>query len=327
MAGDGVGTTLILTARQVRSLLRMREVIETLEKAFAAQAEGAVEMPPKAYLKADGGDFRAMPACMADMAGVKWVNAHPDNPKRGLPSVMAVLVLNDGSTGYPLALMDATEITAYRTGATAAVASKYLARRRVRTLGLVGAGRQAYSQLAAHAEVFDLELVRVYDVRTEAVQRFVESFPHLCVQACSLEETVSSDIVCTLTPAREPVVRREWIRDGTHIDAVGADAAGKQELDPAILRDAVVVVDDLRQATAGGEINVPLGTGEFKLERVHATLAEVVGGVKKGREADNAITVFDSTGIAIEDLATGRLVYDRARQEGIGLSIDLLFSD
>ena len=316
--------TLILSAKDVRGLLSMAEVISAVEDVFRAYGEGELEMPPKAYLKAGEGDFRAMPARIAGAAGIKWVNVHPHNPSRGLPTVMGILIYNDPETGYPLAVMDATEITAYRTGAAAAIASKYLARRDSRTLGLVGAGRQAYSQLLAHAEIFDLELIKICDIRPEASRRFAEFFPYRHIEACPLEETASSDIVCTLTTAREPLIKREWIKGGTHINAMGADAEGKQELDPAILRDATVVVDDLRQAAAAGEINVPLRKGLFKLEQVYATLAQVVTGEKWGRKADDVVTVFDSTGIAIEDLATARLVYEKAQQEGTGLAIELV---
>jgi len=255
---------------------------------------------------------------------VKWVNVHPNNPGKGLPTVMGTLIYSDPDTGYPLAIMDATDMTAFRTGATGAIASKYLARKNSRTLGLVGAGRQAYTQLLAHAEIFKLELVRIYDVSPEACKRFIKSFPEYRVEACALQEVASSDIVCTLTPAREPVVQKEWIKKGTHVNAVGADAAGKQELDPAILNGAVVVVDDLRQAAASGEINVPLRKGLFKLEQVYGTLDQIVARQKQGRKTDDDITVFDSTGIAIEDLATASLVYRKAQQIGKGLAIDLV---
>jgi alanine dehydrogenase len=324
MGTGNILSTLIISAKDVRELLHMGEVVDAVEDAFRAYGEGELEMPPKAYLKVREGDFRAMPSCMAGAAAIKWVNCHPNNRSKGLPTVMGVLIYSDSETGYPLAVMDATEITAYRTGATAAIASKYLARRDSRTLGLVGAGRQAYSQLLAHAEIFNLELIKVYDIRPEASRRFVESFPHLRIIASSCEETASSDIVCTLTPAREPLIKREWIRDGTHINAIGADAEGKEELDPSILKDATVVVDDLRQATAAGEINVPLRKGMFRLEQVYATLAQVVTGEKQGRKADNEVTVFDSTGIAIEDLAIAKLVYEKAQQEGRGLAIELV---
>ena len=324
MAAGDVRSTLIISANEVKQLLCMGEVIKAVEGAFRAFGEAMLEMTPKSYLKAGDGDFRAMPACMADAASIKWVNSHPMNPTRGLPTVMAVLIYSDPRNGFPLAVMDATEITAFRTGATAAVASKHLARKGSRTLGLVGAGKQARSQLLAHMEVFDLELVRVYDVRAEAVQQFVASFPRVNVQGCSLEDTVSSDIVCTLTPAREPIVRREWVLGGTHINAVGADAKGKQELDPAILNDAVVVVDDLHQAASGGEINVALAEGLFTVEQVHGTLAQIVVEQKDGRVAEDAITVFDSTGIALEDLATAKLVYEKACREGRGLAVELV---
>ena len=316
--------TLILSAKDLEGLLRMGEVMSAVEEAFRAYGEGKLWMPPKAYLGVEEGDFRAMPACMAGAASIKWVNFHPHNRSKGLPTVMGVLIYSDSETGYPLAVMDATEITAYRTGATAAIASKYLARRDSRTLGLVGAGRQAYSQLRAHAEIFKLELIRIYDIRPEASQQFAEFFPHRRIEACPLEETASSDIVCTMTPAREPIIKREWIRNGTHINAIGADAEGKEELDTAVLNSATVVVDNLRQATAGGEINVPIKKGMFNLEQVYATLTQVVTSEKRGRKADDEITVFDSTGIAIEDLATAKLVYEKAQQEGRGLAIELV---
>jgi len=324
MAADDVRSTLILSASEVKQLLSMGEVIKAVEGAFRACGEGMLEMTPKSYVKAGDGDFRAMPACMADAASLKWVNSHPVNRTRGLPTVMAVLIYSDPRTGFPLAVMDATEITAFRTGATAAVASRYLARKDSRTLGLVGAGKQAHSQLLAHMEVFDLELVRVYDVRAEATERFVASFPQVDVQGCSLEDTMSSDIVCTLTPAREPIIRRDWVLSGTHINAVGADAKGKQELDPAILNDAIVVVDDLHQAASGGEINVALAEGLFTVEQVHGTLAQIVTGQKEGRVSEDAITVLDSTGIALEDLAAARLVYQKACTAGRGLAVELV---
>ncbi|MDY6916508.1 MAG: ornithine cyclodeaminase family protein [Chloroflexota bacterium] len=324
MGNVEVPKTLILTAEDVSGLLCMSDVIRVVESAFRAYGKPGVEMPPKSYLKVEKGDFRAMPASMGRVASIKWVNVHPGNRDRNLPTVMGVLVYSDAETGYPLALMDATAITAYRTGATAAIASKYLARRGSRTLGLLGTGRQAHTQLLAHAELFDFEIVRAYDVRAGAAESFVETYPDRCLVVCTLEEVLSSDIVCTLTTAKEPLVRREWVKSGAHINAVGADAEGKQELDPRLLVDALVVVDDLRQAAAAGEINVPLSNGLFKLEQVHATLSEVVNGDKAGRQTDGQITVFDSTGIAIEDLATASLVYDRAREEAVGTAIELV---
>lgn len=316
--------TLLLDKKAVQALLKMSDVIKVVEEAFIACAEGRATMPPKAYLVAGKGDFRAMPAALPGCAGIKWVNAHPHNPTRNLPTVMAVLIYNDPETGYPLAVMDGTEITAYRTGATAAIASKYLARRGSHTLGIIGAGYQAYTQIRAHAELFDLSLVKVFDISKAAVDRLITSLPEYSIRERSLEETAASDIVCTLTPSRAPIVRREWIVAGTHINAVGADADGKEELEPSILKDAIVFVDDIRQASAGGEINVPITRGLFTVSEIYATLAEVVVGEKKGRTDDKLITIFDSTGVAIEDIAVARLIFEKAQRAGGYPSVNLV---
>lgn len=316
--------TLILDRNIVSSLLNMPDVLDSVEGAFRDWGEGRGNMPPKAYLTVEKGDFRAMPAALPGCAGMKWVNAHPQNRARNLPSVMAVLVYNDPETGYPLAIMDATNITAYRTGAAAAIASKYLARKNSRTLGIIGAGYQAYTQILAHAELFSFKVINAYDLSMEAVEKLVKSLPGFNIKSVAVEEAAASDILCTLTPSRSPVVRNEWIAPGTHINAVGADAAGKEELAPEILTRAVVVVDDLKQACSGGEINVPIKNGAYSAGDVYGTLAELVLGQKPGRTDDASITIFDSTGIAIEDIAVARIIYERAVKRGDCLSVDLV---
>jgi alanine dehydrogenase len=316
--------TLLLDRNAIRSLIKVSDVITVVEEAFRMCGDGKANMPPKTYLSLEHGDFRAMPAASPGCAGVKWVNVHPHNPFRGLPSIMAILIYNDPETGYPLAIMDATEITAYRTGAAAAIASKYLARRDSHTIGIIGAGFQAHTQILAHAELFSHISINVFDVSQPAMDRLMGLLAQFRVKACSIQEAAASDIVCTLTPSRSPIVKKEWVKPGTHINAVGADAPGKQELDPAILKEAVVVVDDLRQASGSGEINVPIQKGIYSLREVYGTLAEVVAGRKKGRTDDRVITVFDSTGIAIEDIAVARLLLEKARQAGGYPSIDLV---
>ena len=317
-------STLLLNKDAVKDLLRMPDVIEVVEDAFIALGQHKATMPPKAYLVVEHGDFRAMPAAIPGAAGMKWVNVHPENESRGLPSIMAVLIYNDPETGYPLAVMDATEITAYRTAATSAIASKYLARKDSHILGIIGAGRQSYTQIMAHVEVFDLELIKVFDRSRAASEKLINSFPDYPLRECSPEETTAADIVCTLTPSRVPLLKKEWINPGTHINAVGADAKGKEELEPSILKDAIVVVDDLRQASVAGEINVPVSKGLFAIEDVYATLSEVVVGKKQGRTDENTVSVFDSTGVAIEDVATAQLIYEKAKAAGNCMSIDLV---
>jgi alanine dehydrogenase len=316
--------TLLLGRDAVRVLLDMPDVIQVVEQAFRDWADGKAKMPAKAYLALDQGDFRAMSAALPEAVGVKWVNVHPQNPSRGLPTIMAIIIYSDPETGYPLAVMDATDITAYRTGATAAIASKYLARSDSHTLGIIGAGRQAYTQILAHMQLFDLKLIKVFDLSRVAIEKLIKSFPQYHLEECSLEETTASDIVCTLTPAREPFLKKKWIVPGTHINAVGADAEGKEELEPSILKEAIVVVDDLRQASAAGEINVPMARGFFTIEGVYGTLGEIITGKKQGRRDNDVITVFDSTGVAIEDVAVAKLIYDKAKQLGSYTSLDII---
>lgn len=308
--------TLILSRNDVKELLNMAEVIKAVEKAFREWAQGKGNMPPKAYLVVEKGDFRAMPVSLPGTAGVKWVNVHMNNISRGLPTVMGVWIHSDPETGYPLAVMDATDITAFRTGAAAATASKYLARQESQILGVIGAGRQAYTQIQAHAEIFQLNQINIFDRSEVAVEKLVKSFPDYSPRRCSLEEVAVSDIICTVTPSREPLLKKEWIRPGTHINAMGADAAGKEELEPSVLKEAIVVVDDIRQASTAGEINVPLSQGLFTVNDVYANLGEIITGKKPGRTDPEAITVFDSTGVAIEDAAVAGLVYKKARQAG-----------
>lgn len=281
-------------------------------------------MPAKTYLSLEHGDFRAMPAALPGCAGLKWVNVHPENPSLGLPSIMAILIYSDPETGYPLAIMDATEITAYRTGAAAAIASKYLARRDSHIIGIIGAGFQAHTQILAHAELFSPISMNVFDVSKAAVDRLMESLSQLSINNCSIQEAAASDIICTLTPSRSPIIKREWIAAGTHINAIGADAPGKQELDSSVLKEAIVVVDDLKQASSSGEINVPIQKGTYSLREVYGTLAEITVGKKKGRTDNGAITLFDSTGIAVEDIAVAKLLFEKAQQVGGYPSIDLI---
>ncbi|MFC1847049.1 ornithine cyclodeaminase family protein [Chloroflexota bacterium] len=305
--------TLILNQRDVQDLLRMPDVIRVVEDAFISLGQNKASMPPKSYLVVEHGDFRAMPAAITGAVGMKWVNVHPKNAAKNLPSIMAVLILNDPETGYPLAIMDATQITAYRTAAASAIASKYLAHKNSRQLGIIGAGYQAYTHIMAHLELFDLALIKVHDRSKTAVDRLINSLSDYKLAGCSIDEAVASDIVCTLTPSKSPILKEEWVKPGTHINAVGADAKGKEELEPSILDKAMVVVDDLGQASAAGEINVPVSNGLYKVDQVYATLSEIILGKKKSRPDDKAITIFDSTGIAIEDIATAKLIYEKAR--------------
>ena len=317
--------TLILSAKDLRSLYTVELGLSAVERAFRAHGLGEALMPPKVYLslpKYDG-DFRAMPAFLDGAAGVKWVNAHPRNPeKHHLPTVRALYILSDPDTASPLAILDGTLLTAWRTGAAGGVASKYLAKKAPRTLGLIGCGVQARVFIDAHRALYgelELLLADVSDTAAKALQAEKGG------RVVGLQESSGADIVCTSTPVRAPIVKREWLKPGAHINAMGADAPGKQELDPRILTDGRVFIDDTEQATHSGEVNVPLHDGLFKEEQIAGTLGEVVAGRKPGRTGDE-ITVFDSTGLALQDVALARALYDVALQRGIGQQLDIVGS-
>ncbi|MCL6472255.1 MAG: alanine dehydrogenase [Firmicutes bacterium] len=317
--------TRLLTASDISKIINMPDVLEAVETAFREYGLGKATMPPKLYLdlKQYNGDFRAMPAFVNNTAGLKWVSVYPDNPGKGLPTVMAMLALNDPETGFPLAIMDATQITNFRTGAAGGVAAKYLARADSKTLGLVGAGAQAKAQLTALLNIFAFDKIYAWSLRDDEVELLKESFKNQPIVKAEIEEAAACDIVCTTTPAREFIVRREWIKPGAHINAIGADAPGKQELDPRILKEARVIVDDIAQAVHSGEINMAVKRGQFSASDIYSTLGEIITGVKKGRTGDE-ITVFDSTGLAIQDIATAKILFEKAKRGGIGHDFDVV---
>jgi len=324
---------LILNQKEVKEIIPLSEikkVIDCTEKAFFSYAKGKVQMPSKNYLyfHEHNGDLRIMPAFSQElqMAGTKIVNVHPENPKRGLATVMATILLNDAETGTPLAFMDATYITGMRTGAAGAVAVKYLAKKNSQTLGAIGAGQQALFQIAAICKIKEIKEVFVYDIHQESIDNLARQLEdiNIKIKKASLEEAARQDILVTVTPSREPIIKKEWIKLGTHINAIGADAKGKEELDPEILKQGKIVIDDWEQASHSGEINVPVSKGIIKKEDIYSSLGEIVSGQKKGRENDEEITIFDSTGLAIQDLFTANFVYNEAKRREMGKKINLI---
>ena len=308
--------TLLLDPEDVTASTEMGEVIDAVESAFGAYARGDTQMPAKSYI--DAGDWEA--------AGVKWVNSHADNPEtHDLPTVMGTMIYSDPETAFPLALLDGTGLTRLRTGAAAAVATRYLAPEDATTLGLVGAGIQSYTQLEAISQVRDIQEVLVTDVRDEAVQTFETEFgEEFDVREASIEETARSEIVSTTTPVREPIVHE--VGENTHVNAMGADAPGKHELADEILTTATIVIDDYEQCTHSGEINVPWGAGRLDDGDIHGELGDIVAGTLDGRTGDG-VTVFDSTGLAIQDVAAAHVIYEAASEHDIGTAFALVGTD
>ncbi|MBP7120576.1 MAG: ornithine cyclodeaminase family protein [Methanolinea sp.] len=301
------------------SNLDLSKLNGVIEEAFAEHARGSVQMPPKVYITLDQGDFRTMPGYIPSLgiAGVKIVNVHPGNPGRNLPTVMALTVILDIGTGVPVAILNATDLTDLRTGAGGAVAAKYLSPGRAVSLGLVGSGCQARAQIDAIGRELDIVEVKVWSRNEKNAEDFCSRYPDFDCRVASLRDACECDLLVTTTPSREPLIRDEWVHEGTHINAIGADAPGKEELDPAILIRASVFVDDPAQAVHSGEVNVPITNGRFSENMIAGTLGEVVIG-KKRRKSASEITVFDSTGLAIQDLAIASLALQK--QEGIDLA-------
>jgi alanine dehydrogenase len=320
--------TLLLDQAAVEANARMDEVIRAVAEAFGAYERGDAQMPAKSYIDLPeyNGDFRSMPAYMDagewDAAGIKWVNVHPDNPEQfDLPTVLGTMIYSDPETARPLAIMDGTELTMQRTGAAAAVATDHLAHEDARSLGLVGAGVQSYTQVEAIVAVRDIEEIVVADLDEEAVAAFVEYFDdRFDVRGGSIPEAAGCDVLSTVTPSTQPLVSRDDLGEHTHVNAMGADAADKQELDPVILREGRVVIDDYAQTTHSGEISIPYADGVIGDADIDSAVGEIVVGEASGRTDEDGITVFDSTGLAIQDVATAHVVYEHARENDNGES-------
>jgi alanine dehydrogenase len=295
--------------------LDLGQVNLSVESAFADHGRGLVQMPPKIYITLPKGDFRTMPAYLPSLsiAGVKIVNVHPGNPLSGFPTVMALTIILDLATGQPVAIINATRLTDMRTGAAGAVAAKYLSPKKEIVLGVIGTGRQAEAQVAAISRELKIKEIQIWGRNLLHVRKFADRFMEYPCMAVTIEKACDCDVLVTTTPSTTPIIRSEWIHEGTHINAIGADAPGKEELDPALLRRAEVFVDDPAQAVHSGEINVPISRGLYHAEEITGTLGEVVIG-KKHRSGPDAITLFDSTGLAIQDLAIAKIAMQHGRK-------------
>lgn len=321
--------TLIVSREEMKGLVAMREVIELVEQAFRAHGEGKYVMEPKVHIIIPKykGEWEAMPSYLEEpeAAASKWVAIRENNREKfGLPTIMSTIVYTHPETGFPLMICDGTYHTNMRTGAAAAVSAKWLARKNPQTIGLVGAGAVAVGVVRAMDTLGKYEEARVWSRKKKNADTFIRKLQGQVGFKLKAVSTVKdaveeADVVVTATLAISPVVRDEWIKEGTHIAALGADMEGKQELEGQLLKRSRVFADDLAQCIKDGEINVPIKKGEFSVEDVAGTIGEVIAGKKKGRLAERDITIFDSTGIALQDAALVTLEYKRALQRGVGV--------
>jgi ornithine cyclodeaminase/alanine dehydrogenase len=312
----------------------MDKTIEAVREAYVAFAKGSVQLAPVAHLDVSkhNGEVDIKSGYVEDfgLIGTKIASGFYNNQKLGLPPGVAVIVLMDLKTSMPLAVMDGTYITAYRTGAAGAVAADMLARKDSTKVGVVGAGTQARMQVLALNELFSLEEVKVWDVVEKAGRDYAtEMSSKLGIDVLAKDKVENAvegtDIVVTVTPSREALVRADWIREGVHINAIGADGPGKQELDPMIVKKAdKVVVDSLAQCRKIGEIQHALSQGIITEADVHAEIGQILLGERVGREFMKEITLFDSTGIAAQDIAAAHVVLEQAISKDLGQVINLL---
>lgn len=323
---------LVLREEELRRAVAMPEAIAAVEGAFAALARGEARLPEPLHLEIPEAEgevhLKGAHLAGAPFFAFKVASGFWRNPARGLPSGRGLMLAFDASTGLPAALLlDGGYLTDLRTGAAGAVAAKHLARERIESVGVVGAGVQARLQLEALAVVRRFRDVRIWSrtrTRAEACARDVAEAHGVPAEAVgSVEEAVrDADVVLTVTPSREPLVRAEWIAAGTHVTAVGSDGPEKRELDPAVLgRADVVVADRLAQCLRLGEIHQAVDAGILEPATV-VELGDIVTGNARGRTKDAQTTVCDLTGVGVQDAAIAALAVERARALGLGRELD-----
>jgi alanine dehydrogenase len=322
----------LLTKSDVERILDVRSCIDAVENAFRLKGEGQPSPGGILGVHVPGGGFHVK-AAFLELSRPYFaakINANfPENPsRRGLPTIQGVLVLFDASNGRPLAVMDSMAITTLRTAAASAVAASFLARRAARTATFIGCGVQARAHIAAISAVRDLERAFAFDRDAARATDFAKEMQALhafeVLVATELgQATRLSDIVVTTTSAGGAFLGRAELSSGAFVAAVGADSEHKQEIHVDLFRTSGIVVDDLEQCATIGDLHHALNAGVVARRDVRATLAEVVAGVKPGRLNEDEIIIFDSTGIAVEDVAAASIVFERALADDAGLDVHL----
>jgi ornithine cyclodeaminase/alanine dehydrogenase-like protein (mu-crystallin family) len=319
---------LVLNQEEVERLLDMEGCIAAMEGALAALARGEVHVPLR-FVMRPGDEPSLLGLMPAHRAGdtplysLKTVAVFPDNPNRGLDAHQGTVTLFDGETGEVRVLMNASAITAIRTAAVSAVATRLLAREEARVLGILGAGVQARSHLEALPLVRTFDTVRIYSRTFEHAQALAAEVGAEAVGTA--EQAVrDADVVVTATSSAEPVLAREWLKPGAHVNAIGGRPPQMTELDTATIADSAFFVDRRESAEAeAGDYRAAIDSGAIGPDHIRAELGEVVIGANSGRSTADELTVFRSLGLAVEDLAAAEYVVRRARETGVGTEVPL----
>jgi len=325
------GATLVLTRRDVRHFVNLNDCIEAVEHAFRLHGEGKTQAPAMIGIHSSDGGFHIKAGILplAHNYFVAKVNANfPNNPKRfTLPTIQGVIVLCDAQNGRPLAVLDSMEITALRTAAATAVAAKHLARKDSKVVTICGCGVQGQVQLQALAQILKLQRAFAYDIEEGRASEFAREWSAklgITVEPAKdlSHATRQSDVCVTCTSSLQPFLKREHIKPGTFIAAVGADNPEKQELEAELMAGSKVVVDVLDQCAESGDLHHALRAGVVLKSDIHAELGEVVAGNKPGRTSKDETIIFDSTGMALQDVAVTALVYEKASQAGFERTVE-----
>ena len=324
---------LILTRRDVESLLSMEKCIELMAEALGSLSRGEVVLPLRPVIRIPDSPnaFAVMPAYSGALnaIGAKLISVFPGNHGTALDSHQGCVVLFDGKTGSPMAVMDAASITAIRTAAVSGVATKLLARKGASTLAILGAGVQARTHLEAMLAVRPFTKIIIWTRSPEHARVLAADLrdpqrARLEVANDAATAVRAADVICTVTASREPVLRGEWLKPGAHINAVGASLPTTRELDSEAVRRSRVFVDRRESAlTEAGDLLIPMQEGVIGNDAIVAELGEVAIGRNKGRTGDDEITLFKSLGLAVEDLACAHFLHERATQESAGTWVEL----
>ena len=324
--------TLLLRRKDVAELLGIEECMDAVEQAFRLHAEGKA-MPPKVLgIHTDHGGFHVKAGILGSDPSyfVAKLNANfPGNPKQyGLPSIQGIIVVSDALNGRLLALIDSIEITIIRTGAATGVAAKHLAPLNAEVTTICGCGNQGRISLKAILSVRKLKKVYAFDIDQQQAVRFVHEFRgQVEVIPIAIDQLhwalLQSQICVTCTPSKQPFIHVEDIMPGTFIAAVGADSEEKQELFPELIASSKLIADIAEQSAGIGELHHAIDKGLITIAGIHAELGWIIAGKKPGRESDREIIIFDSTGTALQDVAAGSIVYEKALAKGAGTTLNL----
>lgn len=323
--------TLILNQNDVASVLNMKDCIQVVENAFLEFEHGSAIQPLRTNITTEKGISLIMPAYLGGMNAIacKVVTVFKDNPKDyGMPVILGKVLLLDANTGDVVCIMDGGYLTAVRTGAASGVATKYLAQDKENmSLGIIGTGVQAKMQMEAIAEIRRIKKVFIYDIDEIVAKNFVKEiasqFNFEIIMAQNADEVLQADIICTATSSTIPVFDGNLVRSGTHINAIGSHTPNARELDSSIVIKAKFIGDSKEACfKEAGDFMIPLKNKEISENHFYAELGEIISGKKAGRESDQEITIFKSNGLAIQDVAAAKLIYDKALEKGIGIEVD-----